>query len=92
MAQLANPPLASAKIPCGHWVVSQLLHFSSSSLFVAWESSRGRPKALGSCTHAGHLEEVPGSWLWIGTAPAIVITWVVNHWMEDLQCLSSLYI
>ena len=34
-----------------------------------------------------------GSWLWIGSAPAVALTWGVNHWIEDLPlCLSSLYI
>ena len=34
--------------------------FPSSSLPVAWESSGGRPKALGTCTHVGDPEEAPG--------------------------------
>ena len=34
-----------------------------------------------------------GSWLRIGIASAVVLTWGVNHRMEDLPlCLSSLYI
>ena len=34
-----------------------------------------------------------GSWLWIGIASAVALTWGVNQWMEDLPlCLSSLYI
>ena len=34
-----------------------------------------------------------GSWLLIGIALAIALTWGVNHQMEDLPlCLSSLYI
>ena len=33
--------------------------FPSSSLPVAQESSGGRPKALGPCTHLGDLEEAP---------------------------------
>ena len=40
MTQLTNPPLASASIPILQWFVSQLLHFPSSSLIVAWENSR----------------------------------------------------
>ena len=48
----------------GH--VHPLLHFPFSSLFVAWESNRGWPKAFGHCTHMGDLEESPGSWLQIG--------------------------
>ena len=61
---------------------------------VSWESSREWPKALGTCTCVGDLEEEPGSWLRIGTAPAIVFIWGVNHLMEELPlCLSSsLYI
>ena len=34
--------------------------FPSSSLPVAWESSQGRPKALGTCTRMGDPEEAPG--------------------------------
>ena len=53
------------------------------------ESSGGWAKTLGPCTHVGELEEVPGSWLWIGTAPAVALTWGVNHQMEYLPlCLS----
>ena len=34
-----------------------------------------------------------GSWLRIGIAPAVAVTWGVNHRTEDLPlCLSSLYI
>ena len=42
-----------------------------------------------------HLRGRPrrGSWLQIGIASAIALTWGVNHWTEDLPlCLSSLYI
>ena len=59
---------------------------------MAWESSRGQPNALGPCTHVGDPEETPGSWLQINSALAVVATWGVNHWTEDLLCLSSLYI
>ena len=41
-------------------VLSQQPHFTSSSLPVARDSSRGRPKALGPCTRVGDLEEAPG--------------------------------
>ena len=34
--------------------------FPSSSLLVAWDSSRGQPKALGPCTRVGDPEEAPG--------------------------------
>ena len=39
-------------------------------------------------------EEALGFWLQISAVPAVVATWGVNHWMEDLPlCLSSsLYI
>ena len=41
----------------------------------------------------GYLEEVPGSWLWIGIVSAVVLTWGVNHRTKDLPLsLSSLYI
>ena len=61
---------------------------------MAWEGSRRQLKALGLCTHVGDLEEVPSSWLQIGTAPVVVLTWGVNHQTKDLPlCLSSfLYI
>ena len=68
--------------------MSQLLHFPSSPLFPAWENNRGWTKALGPYTYVGDLEEVPGSWLHIGSAPAVVLTWGVNQQMEDLYfCL-----
>ena len=39
-------------------------------------------------THVGDLEEAPGSWPRIGSTPAVVATWGVNHQMEDLPlCL-----
>ena len=48
--------------------------FPSSSLPVAPESSRGRPKALGPCTHFGtlhpHGRPGRGSWLRIGIVSA----------------------
>ena len=59
--------------------VSWLPNLSFSSLLVSWESSRGWSKALGPCTHVGDLEEVPGSWLWFGAAPAVELTWGMNH-------------
>ena len=42
-----------------------------------------------------HPHGIPrnGSWLQIGSVPAVAATWEVNHLMEDLPlCLSSLYI
>ena len=35
-----------------------------------------------------HLHGRPGrrSWLRIGTAPAVVAAWGVNHWTEDPLC------
>ena len=60
---------------------------------MAWESSRGRPKTLGLCTHVGDPEEAPGSWLWIGTALAIAVAWRVNHQMEGFfSLLLSVYL
>ena len=59
---------------------------------VPWESSRGWPKTSGPCMHVGDPEEAPGSWLWIGTAPAIGVTWGVNLRTENIPLLSSLYI
>ena len=58
------------------------------------ESSRGRPKVLGPCIRVGDPEEVIGSWIRIGTASAIALTYGLNHGTENLPlCLSSyLYI
>ena len=42
-----------------------------------------------------HLRGRPGrgSWLWIGIASTVALTWGVNHRTEDLPlCISSLYI
>nr|XP_051685509.1 UPF0488 protein C8orf33 homolog isoform X4 [Oryctolagus cuniculus] len=57
---------------------------------MAWESSRRWPKSFSPCTHVGDTE-APGSWLRIGTAPAIAAIaaiWGVNQQMEDFSlCL-----
>ena len=80
-----------AQDPTWVLVLSRRPHFPSSSLPVAWESSRGWPKALGTCTRVGDPQEAPG----FGSAqyrPG-ALTWGVNHRTEDLPlCLSSLYI
>ena len=68
----------------GAGLCARQLHFPSSSLLVPWEGSQGQPKALGPCIRVGDLEEVLGSWLWIGSAPAIAVTLGVNHRMKDL--------
>ena len=53
-----------------------------------WDSSGRWPKSLGPCNRVEDPEEAPGSWLWMGTAPAYVAIWGVNQWMEDLSlCL-----
>ena len=49
-----------ARDPIWAPVLSRQPRFPSSSLPVARESSRGRPKALGHCTRVGDLEEAPG--------------------------------
>ena len=49
-----------ARDPIWAPVLSQQPRFPSSSLPVAQESSRGRPKALGAYTRVGDLEEAPG--------------------------------
>ena len=59
---------------------------------MAWESSRGWSKSLGPCTHVGDQEEAPGSWLQIGSAPAIAAVWGVNQQMEDLSVSTSLHL
>ena len=56
---------------------------------AAWESRQGWPKALGPSTRVGDLKDVPGSWLGMGAALAVMDTWGVNHRTEDLLCLSS---
>ena len=42
-------------------VLSQQPRFPSISLLVAWESSRGQPKALGPCTHVGDRKRILAS-------------------------------
>lgn len=42
-----NPGLTCVRIPYGHWFKSQMLQFSSNSLFMAWERTRGQAKVLG---------------------------------------------
>ena len=37
----------------------------------------------------GDSEEVPSSWLWIGSAPAVAVTWGVNHRTGDLPLYLS---
>ena len=75
--QWLNWLILHLQVPASHLNADsfQLLRFPSSSLRVAWENSGGRPKALGPCTPVGDLEDFPGSWLRIGTAQAIVVTW-----------------
>ena len=94
VAQVVKVLALHAQDPIWVPVLSWQPRFPSSSLPVAWESSRGRPKALGPCTGVGDLEKALDSRLWIGSAPVIAAGWGVNHWMEDLAfCLSSsLYI
>ena len=36
-------------------------------------------QSLGILHHVGDLEEAPGSWLWISSAPAMAATWEVNQ-------------
>ena len=51
-------------------------------------------QSLGTLHPHGDLDEAPGPWFQISSAPNIVAAWGVNHQMEDLPlCLSSsLYI
>ena len=60
VAQVVKVLALHARDPIWAPVLSQQPHFASSSLPVARESSRGRPKALGPCTHVGDPEEAPG--------------------------------
>lgn len=50
-SQLANPPPPSTGISNKHQFMCWPLHFQSSCLLTAWESSKGWLNALGCCTH-----------------------------------------
>ena len=52
------------------------------------------PKALGPCTHVGDLEEAPGSWIRIGSAPVVAAIWQVTQWKGaiPLSLLLSMYL
>lgn len=56
---------------------------------MAWESDGEWFKSLGCCIHMGGLEEAPGDWLQISSAPATEATRGVSQQMEDFS-LSSL--
>ena len=88
MAQRLNPHFTNTRISYRGHFMSWLPHFPSSSLLVAWESSRGRPIALGPCVCVADPEEAPGCWLQVCSALAIAAMWEVNQWMEDFFCLS----
>ena len=60
MAQVVKVLALHTRDPIWAPVQSPQPRFPSSSLPVAWESSRGWPKALGLCTHVGDPEEAPG--------------------------------
>ena len=64
--------------------------FTSQSTPCLWPGKAmedgSKPWDTGPC---GRPSGVPGPQLWIGKAPAVMVTWEVNHWMEDLLCLSS---
>lgn len=62
--------------------MSQLLRFTHRSLLLAWV--QGWHKVMGVCTLMGDLEEVAGSVLHRGAAPAIAAHWGVNQMTEDL--------
>ena len=71
-------------------VLSQQPRFPSSSLPVARESSQDGPKLWDP---EPRRRPGRGSWLRIGIALAVALTWGVTHQMKDLPlCLSSLYI
>ena len=45
---------------------------------------------MGPCTSVGDPEEVPSSWLHIGSSSAITTTLGMKQWVEELPiCLSS---
>ena len=91
VAQVVKVLALHARDPIWAPVLSQQPRFPSSSLPVARESSRGRPKSFGTLHPCGTPRR--GSWLWICIASAIELTWGVNHRTEELPlCLSSLYI
>ena len=60
VAQVVKVLALHAQDPIWAPVLSRQPRFPSSSLPVARESSRGRPKALGPCTRVGDPEESPG--------------------------------
>lgn len=60
-----------SSISDGHWLESQLLHFRPSFLLMAWESTGGWHKCLGTLAHMGEWEEAPDSWL--QTSAALII-------------------
>lgn len=51
-----RPVVLTSHLDVIHVLAAPLL---ISSLFVAWESSSGWLKSLGSCTHIGNLGEAP---------------------------------
>lgn len=73
---------ARASVPHGHWFMSWVFYSLSSSLLIAWESSRG----------CGPKRRRPGSSSWllasINSSLAIVAIWKVNQQMEDLSFIS----
>ena len=83
-----------ARDPIWAPLLSRQPRFPSSSLPVAWESSRGQPKALEPYSSVAEVEEALGTWLQTGEALAIAADWGVSQQMIDLPlCLSSsLYI
>ena len=60
VAQVVKVLALHARDPIWAPVLSWQPRFPSSSLPVAQESSRGQPKALGTCTRVGDLEEARG--------------------------------
>lgn len=59
LPQMPIPPLPSISVPSGFQFVSRLLYFTSSSLIMAWERSRGWRNALRPCTSMRYQEDTP---------------------------------
>lgn len=75
-----------ADILCGCQFMFLMLHFQFS--FVLWPGKlEGNGSILGLCIQERHLQDAPGSRLWIHSAVAVESIWVVNQQMGDLSLL-----
>ena len=81
-----SSPCKCFNIKYEHQFASQLFHFLSNSLLVAWGSSTEWRKALRPCTCIGDTR-APGFWVGISLAEAVAATWEVDQLTENL-CFS----